>query len=88
MISSFLITPPQPPHPISALSSLPFASTRVLPQLLTLSHPTAPTFPYARASSLHRIKALPSHSCQTRLAPATYVFGAMDPSLCTPWLVV
>ena len=39
MISHFQITPPQDPHPSTSLSSLHFASTKVLPHPSTLSSP-------------------------------------------------
>jgi hypothetical protein len=53
--------PPTTPHSISTLSSLLFASMGVLPHIPTLSCPTAPAFPYTRASNLHRTKGLLSH---------------------------
>ena len=61
MISHFLVTPPQVLHPTTSLSSLPFASVRMLPHSPTLSCPTAPAYPYARVSNLHRTKGLNSH---------------------------
>ena len=61
MISYFPVTPPQVPHPTTSLSSLPFASMRVLPHLPILSCPITPASPYARALNLHRTKGLPSH---------------------------
>ena len=62
MISPFPVTPPQHPHRIP-LSSLPFASKRVLPQ--TQSCLTPLTSPFPGASSLHRTKCHPFHCHQT-----------------------
>jgi hypothetical protein len=77
---------PPNPHPPSPPSPLP-------PWGCSSTHPPSCTPPlhqssYARASNLHRIKGLPCHCCQARPSSATYVSGVMDPSLCTPWLVV
>jgi hypothetical protein len=60
---------------------------RVLLHLLSLYHLTALVFPYSGASNLHRTKGLPSHWCQIGPSSLTYVSGAMDPSVCTLWLV-
>jgi hypothetical protein len=38
--------------------------------------------------SLRRTKGLFSHWCPTRPPYATYEAGAMNPSMCTLWLVV
>jgi hypothetical protein len=43
MISHFPVTPPQSPHPTSALSSLPFASMTVLPHTYSPTYPCPPT---------------------------------------------
>jgi len=72
----------------SLLSPVPFASRRVLLHLLTHSHLTALASPYARASSLHKTKGVPSHWCWTKPSSATYVSGAMGSSLYCLWLVV
>jgi hypothetical protein len=40
------------------------------------------------ASGLHRTKDLFSHWWQTRPSSATYVAGAIGPSMCTLWLLV
>ena len=48
------------------------------------THPFPPhlsCISYAGASSLHRTKGLPFHWCQIRPSSATYVSGAMDPSM-------
>jgi hypothetical protein len=69
---------------------LPFASMRVLHQHLQLTYSHLPSLasPYTVASSFQKTKGLPSHECQIRPSSATYVAGAMDPSMCTLWLVV
>ena len=54
----------------------------------THSSLTALAFPYTGASSLHRTKGLSSHWCLTRSSSATYVAGAMGPSMHTLWLIV
>jgi hypothetical protein len=79
MIFAFLATPPQLPIP-SFLSPCPFplwgCSSTHLPTPACL---TAPTSPYAGASSLHRTKGLPFQWCQIRQSSATYVSRAMIP---------
>jgi hypothetical protein len=45
-------------------------------------------FPYTGAWNLLRTKGLSSQWCLTRPSSATYAAGAMDPSMCTLWLVV
>jgi hypothetical protein len=71
-----------------SIPSPPLASTRVFPGLPKYSCFTTLTFPYTEASSsLHRTKGLPSHQCSIRLSSATYVAGAMGPSMCTLGLV-
>jgi hypothetical protein len=72
----------------SVLSYFPFSSMRMFSHPPTLSCPTAPAYPYARVSNLHRTKGLNSHWYQTRPPSATHVSGAMDLSLNTPCLMV
>ena len=60
----------------------------VLLHPLTHSHLTTLASPYPGASRSHRTKSLPSHWCQIRPSSATYVSGAMDPSMYTLWLMV
>jgi hypothetical protein len=45
-------------------------------------------FPYTGALSLHRTKGLSFHWLLIRPSSATYVSGAMGPSMCTLWLMV
>ena len=61
MISQFPVTPPQTPHPTSALFPFPFASVREIPHPPIIFRPTTPTSPFTGASNLCRIKGLPSH---------------------------
>ena len=86
MISHFLAIPPQAPYLMPSLSSLPFASMRMLP------HP--PTHPSTQPSRipLHwgikpaQDQGLPLPLMSDRATfSATYVSGAMDPSRYTPW---
>jgi hypothetical protein len=49
---------------------------------------TAPAFPYTGESCLHRTKSISSFWCYTRSYSATYVDGAIGPSMCTLLLVV
>ena len=71
-----------------ALSLLHFASMRVFIQPLTYFCLTALASPYSGSSSLHRTKGLPSQLCQIRPSSVTYVYGAIDHSIYTLWLVV
>ena len=50
MLSPFLVSPPQIPHPLS------FASKRALPRLPTHSRLTPVASSFSEASSLHRTK--------------------------------
>ena len=84
MLSSFQVFLPQTPTPCS----LPFASKRVFPHPPTHSQFTHPASPFEGATSLHMTNHLPSHWCQRRQSSATYIVGAMDPSMYTLWLVV
>ena len=68
--------------------TLTHASMSMFHHPLTHSHLPSLAFSYTGASSLHRTKSLSSHSCPTRPSSATYVAGAMSPSMCTLWLVV
>jgi hypothetical protein len=52
------------------------------------SHLIALAFPYTGALGSHRTKGLSSQWYQIRPSSATYVPGAMGPSMCTLWLVV
>jgi hypothetical protein len=80
MLSPFLVSPQNPPsHPPSPCLYEGVPSP-------THSHLPALAFPYT--SSLHRTKGLSSYWCPTRTFSATYAAGAMDPSMCTLWLVV
>jgi hypothetical protein len=65
----------------SPSSSPPPASMRVLPHPFPPPHPGIPD---VGSSSLHRTMGLSSHWCPTRLSSATYMAGAMGPSMCTP----
>jgi hypothetical protein len=57
------------------------ASMMMFPNSPTHSYLPALAFPYSGASKLHRIKGFSSHGCITRPSFATYVAGAMGPSL-------
>ena len=81
MFSPFLVAPSETPYPFPR----PSASMRVLPHPPTHSHLPTLAFPYPGAS---RPQGLSSHWCLTRPSSATYVAGAMGPSMCTLWLVV
>jgi hypothetical protein len=86
MIFHFLVTPPPTTHPTSALpTTLCLYESVPLP---TLSSPTTPASPCTGASNLSETKDLLSHCCQARPSSATYVYGVIDPSRYTPWLVV
>ena len=88
MISPSLVTPLQPPFNLPS-ASYPLPLWGCSPtHSITYSNLTSPASPYSGASNLHRTKGLPFHWLQTRPSSATYVPGAMDPSLYTPWLVV
>jgi hypothetical protein len=59
----------------------------------THPHSSAPLFhhpPTLRHQPLPRLrtKDLPSHCCWTRPSSATYVSGAIDPSMYIAWLVI
>ena len=56
MLSPFLVSPPQSLHLIPSSASM-----KVLPLPTLHSHLTTQIFPFPGASSLHRIKSLPSH---------------------------
>ena len=82
MLSPFLVSLCKPP-----IAHLPF------PCFYECAHTpsscfTPLAFPYSGASSLHRTKGLPFHSCQMKPSSAPYAAGAMDPSMCFLWLVV
>ena len=83
MLSSFL-SPLQPlshaPSPYLYESAL-FASVRVISHLPIHSCLPALSFPYTGTFRLLRTKDLHSHQCLTRPSTATYVPGAMGPSL-------
>ena len=79
-----------------ALSWVPFQKLPISFLLPTTHQPThfyfpVLAFPYTGASNLLRTKALFSLWCPTRPSSATYVAGAMGPSMCTvcwwlsPW---
>lgn len=75
-------------HPLTHICPPPF----ILPIwkcFSTCPHSSAPFLhkPYSGASNLPRTKRQPSHCSQPRPFSATYVSGAMDLSLYTPWLV-
>jgi hypothetical protein len=67
---------------------LPPASMKMLPHPPTHSCLTTLASFYSGASSLDRVKGLPSHWCQIKESSATYTARAMGPSMCTLWLVV
>ena len=77
-VVSFLFSPAQILYPIP----LPFTSMKVIPYSPTHSHLTTLATPYAEVSSLHRTKGLPSQWYQINKSSATYISGAMVPSMC------
>jgi hypothetical protein len=77
ILSPFPVPPPEIPY----LFSPPLASMRVFPHPPTHSCFSVLVFPYTGALSLHRTKGLFSHWCPTRPSSATYVAGAMSPSM-------
>jgi hypothetical protein len=84
MLSPFLVSPLGTPYLIPS----PSVSMSMLPHLPTHSCLLTLAFPYTGTSNLHSTKGLPSHWCPTRPSSATYVTGAMGPSMCIIWLVV
>jgi len=85
MLSPFQVSLPEPLY----LIPLPLLLRGCSPsQTSALSHLSALAFPYTGAQSLHRTKALFPHRCEIRLSSATYVGGAMCPSMCNIWLAV
>jgi hypothetical protein len=50
--------------------------------------PPCPGIPLHWGMGLYRTKGLSSYLCPTEPSTATYATGAMDPSMCTLWLVV
>ena len=84
MLYPFPVSPLETPYPILCLP----ASMSDFPDPCTHSHLPALAFPYIEALSLHRTKGFSSHWCLTRPFSATYMAGAMGPSMCTLRLVV
>jgi hypothetical protein len=78
MLSPFLVLPGN-----SLPTSAPPASMRLFPHPYPHSCLPSLAFPYPGALSLHKTKSLSSHWCLTKLTSASYVAGAMDPSMCT-----
>ena len=75
----------------------PFLVSSLKTPYLLLPHPAhqsthtcflAMAFPYTGTKTLHRINGLSSHWWTTRSSSATYVAGAMSPTMCTLWLVI
>ena len=79
MLSPFLAYPLESPYIVPH----PTAFMKVYPYPPTYSCLPSLTFPYTGALSFHRTKGLSSHQCPTKPSSATYVAGAMGPSMCT-----
>ena len=87
----FLPGPPPPPFLFPTTFPpfpLPFAIMRMLFYPLIHSSLITLASSYAVASCLHRTKGLSSRRYQIKSSSATYVSGAMVPSMNTLWLVV
>ena len=78
-VTPFPEFPSRNPYPILP----PPVSMRVLKHPYTHSHFPSLAFPYTGAWRLPRTKDLSSHWCPTRPSSATYMVGAMGPSMCT-----